>query len=287
MGNEHNILFTLASLLALWGLFILASYVLKLQRLGLEVHPLYALYKSTRLNSFLERLGRLNPKFWRVIGNMSVTVALGEAALVTVLLTRNLFNLFYSPEEALSVTPLIPGVTIRLFSLPGFLLSAGLAILLHEVAHGIQCVIEGIPIKSSAILLAVVTFGGAVEPDERSIEEADTISKLRVFASGSFINLVTGLTFLLLSIPLRGILPDSVYAFIDPTRLTFTSLSINLALINMLPIYPLDGGQMLNAFLHPMQRVGSWVQKIAMYGFLTLLLSNIALSLMRFGLISI
>jgi len=287
MNNENYVLLTLASLLVLWGIFVLASYMLKLQRFGLEVHPLYALYKSTRLNSFLEKLGHLNPKFWRIIGNISVSMAVGEAALVTLLLTRNLYNLFFSPAEALSVTPLIPGVTIRLFSLPGFLLSAGLAILLHEISHGVQCVIEGIPVKSSAILLAVVTFGGAVEPDEKSLEEADRMSKLRVFASGSFINLLTGLIALLLSIPLRGVLPDYLYAFIDPMRFTFTNLSINLALVNMLPIYPLDGGQMLNAFLHPMQKVGSWIQKIAMYGFLALLFSNIALSLMRFGLISI
>ena len=52
------------------------------------------------------------------------------------------------------------------------MLAAGVVILTHELSHGIQCVIEGVRVKSAAIMVAVITFGGAVEPDEEEMNKA-------------------------------------------------------------------------------------------------------------------
>jgi membrane-associated protease RseP (regulator of RpoE activity) len=64
-------------------------------------------------------------------------------------------------------------------------------------------------------------------------------------------------------------------------------ISTNLALVNMLPVYPLDGGQMLRAWLGTREGWGRWAERAAMYGFLALMVSNLVLSLARFGLIPI
>ena len=262
-------------------MFYLLASLLKLQRYGFELHPLYALYKSTRLNSFLDRLGRLNMRLWRVVGNVGVAVSIGEVAFMTYLLFLNLYRFAFLPERASPVIPLIPGVTIRLESLPWFLAAAGVVILTHELSHGVQCVVEGVPIKSSAILLAVVTFGGAVEPDEKSMESASRMSQMRIFAAGSLVNLVTGLILLPLIFLLGNWLPEPAVVFLQ--WLYF--LSVNLALVNMLPIFPLDGGQMLKAFTGAIHRGGASLQQVAMYSFLALMLSNVVLSLIRFGLV--
>lgn len=247
------------------------------------MHPLYAIYKSTRLNAFLERLGHLSPKLWRVLGNIGIVFSVGEVLFMTHLLLLNLYRFFYIPERASPVMPLIPGVTIRLESLPWFLAAAGLVILLHELAHGVQCVVEGVPIKSSAILLAVVTFGGAVEPDEKAMESARRMSRMRIFAAGSFTNLTTGLILLVIFFLFGNFIQDTVYAFLQ----WFYFLSINLAMVNMLPIFPLDGGQMFKAFVGSLPSGGLVLQRVTMYGFLALMAFNIGLSLVKFGIIPI
>ncbi len=280
---EYNAFFTLSILVVAWFGFYLAAKTLRLERFGVELHPLYALYKSTRLNAFIIRMGRWNPRFWRVVGNVGVASFFGQVAFMAYILLQNLYRFLYFPQQASPVMPLIPGVTIRFQSLPWFLAAAGVVILFHELSHGVQCVVEDVPVKSAALLLAVVTFGGAVEPDEEAMKAASMMSKMRIFAAGSLVNLVTGLILLVLFSISGGQLPSTVGVFLH--WLYF--LSINLALVNMLPVYPLDGGQMLRTYLASKPSWGNTLEKVTMYSFLALMASNLVLSLIKFGLIPI
>ena len=273
--------FSLALIVAGWFVFYFLAVALKLERFGLDLHPLYAMFKSTRLNAFLVRLGGWNPGLWRVAGNIGVASFFGQVVFMSNLLLKNLYRFFYVPSQASPVMPLIPGVTIRFSSLPWFLAAAGVVILFHELAHGVMCVVEGIPVKSAAVLVAVLTFGGAVEPDEEAMEAAGLMSKLRVLAAGSLVNLVMGLLLIGVFYFAGGGLPAWLGAFLN--WLYF--LSINLALVNMLPVYPLDGGQMVRSFLVTRPGWGSTVERVTMGAFLVLIGGNLLLSLIRFGLV--
>jgi membrane-associated protease RseP (regulator of RpoE activity) len=273
---------TLAIIIAAWFTFYAAVKLLKIQRDDLEVSPLYALYKSTRLNGFITRLAAWHPKMWRVLGNVGVAAAVGQAVFVSWLLLNNLLRFLFRPEQATPVQPLIPGVTISASSLPWFMLAAGIVILTHELSHGIQCILEGVKVKSAAVLVAVITFGGAVEPDEEEMVRAPLISKMRIFASGSLVNLLTGLLIIPIMIIFGGVMPDALGLFFS--WLYF--VSINLAIMNMLPIGPLDGGQMWKAFTEN-RPMGKLLQNAATYAFLALIVGNIVFSFNMFGLVPI
>jgi Zn-dependent protease len=273
---------TLGLLLTAWIAFYLAAKQLKLGERGWDVQPFYALYKSTRLNDLIRRIASLNPGFWRVLGNVGVAASVGQVSFLTFILVKNLWNFVFRPDQASPVQPLIPGVTISTSSLPWFLLGAGVVILTHELGHGLMCVVEGIPVKSAAVMFAVITFGGAVEPDEEGMERASTMSKMRVFAIGSMINLLTGLLTIPVFIVLGRALPTQLLIFLN--WLYF--ISINLAMMNMLPIGPLDGGQMWRTFTAGLKG-GLVLQRAATYGFIMLVLMNIGLSLATFGLVPI
>ncbi len=62
-------------------------------------------------------------------------------------------------------------------------------------------------------------------------------------------------------------------------------LSVNLALVNMLPVYPLDGGQMVRSFLATRPDWGPRLERVTMGCFLALIGGNLVLSLIRFGLV--
>lgn len=274
---------TLGLLVVGWFVFYFLARFLKLEEYGVELHPFYAMYKSTRLNSVLIRVGGWRPGLWRVLGNMGVASFFGQVAFMTYMLLQNLYRFLYVPAEASPVMPLIPGVTIQLQSMVWFLAAAGVVILLHELSHGVMCVAEGIEVKSAALLVAVITFGGAVEPDEESLGRAGLMAKLRVFASGSLVNLMTGLLVVGVFSVVGGGLPQVVGVFLN--WLYF--LSINLAMVNMLPIYPLDGGQMVREYLATKPEWGRVLERTTMYGFLALMVSNLLLSLVKFGLVPI
>ena len=275
-------MFTLTALVAAWFAFYFAAKLAKLDELGLALHPLYALFRSTRLNDFIIRLAGWNPGFWRVLGNIGVTASVGQALFVSWVLFKNLWSFIYVPEQASPVQPLIPGVTISVNSMPWFLAAAGVVILVHELSHGVQCVSGGVPIKNSAFMLAVITFGGAVEPDEEAMEKADYMTKMRIYASGSLVNLVMGLLTIPLFIFLGRSMPIHLVVFLNWLRF----ISINLAMMNMLPIGPLDGGQMWREYTETLGS-GQLLQTAATYGFIALVLGNIGLSLARFGFIPI
>jgi Zn-dependent protease len=274
-------IFTLFVIVVGWFSFYGLAKLLRLERYGLELHPLYVLVKSTRLNSFLERVGRWNPGFWKVSGNVAVVSFFGQVAYISLMLFQNLYRFVFVPVEASPVMPLIPGVTIRISSMPWFLAAAGVVILLHELGHGVMCVVEGVEVKSAALLLAVLTFGGAVEPDEEGVKAAMLMSKLRIFAIGSLVNLVTALVVVTLYSAFGGGMPAWIGVFLNWVFF----LSVNLAMVNMLPVYPLDGGQMARVYLESQPNWGKVVERVTAYSFIALMVSNLILSLVKFGII--
>lgn len=201
-------------LLSAWVLVYIASRLLPLKKYGVEVSPLYLLYRTKRLNNFLERTANKNQRFWRVIANIGIIVAVGEIAIAGYTLMSNLFHFAYVPQEAQPVFPIIPGITINIRWLPYLLLAIGLAITTHELAHGIIAFSEKIPVKSAGIVIAPITFGGFVEPDEEIFNKAHLASRLRILSIGSLTNLAFGLLAMVLVtglfMPASGVLIGNV-----------------------------------------------------------------------------
>jgi len=204
----------LVIMLVAWSVIYLLSRVLPFKKFGVEVSPLYLTYKTERLNNFLKETAAKRPRLWKVIANVGVALAVGEILLSIYILGSNLFNFLYAPEQAQAVFPLLPGITIGFQWFPYLLLAIGLAITIHELAHGIVASLEGIPITSAGIIIAPITFGGFVEPDEEEFEKAGLIEKLRLLAAGSLSNLTVGLLVTLIAtslfVPGSGVLAMAV-----------------------------------------------------------------------------
>ncbi|OYT55064.1 MAG: hypothetical protein B6U77_02240 [Candidatus Hecatellales archaeon ex4484_218] len=87
-----------------------------------------------------------------------------------------------------------------------------------------------------------------------------------------------------------GIYPVN-YIKITPLYLTFFWIqlwSISIAIINMLPIYPLDGGSFINYLLEEYVKKHAKILKIIISAtFISLLGLNIGLTFLKFGFISI
>lgn len=193
-------LWFLLALVIFWVAIYLAGYLLHLDKHGLEVKPAYLMYKSEKLRKFLDKASNRGHFLWKTFSNIGIAFAFGLMIFSIYFLASNLLK-FIQPVEvggAVPVIPVLPVITIRLYWLPYFFTAIAIVVLTHEFAHGIIARLEKIPVKSAGVLMALVFFGGFVEPDEEGFEKASTISKLRMLAVGSSTNLITSFLALLL-----------------------------------------------------------------------------------------
>ncbi len=192
------------TILVLVAVIWLAIYIIaqavgvdKLSEKGVEAGtPLFLMIKTERLNSFLTRMGK---KFPRAFWNAGIIVAFGGMILGFYVFGENFLKFFIQPAQAGGVVPIIPGVTIT--GLPMVYMMIGLAVTLitHEFAHGLASSRDEVPIKSSGLLFFFVIFGAFVEPDEEHFEkQVGPRTRMRLFAAGSYANLITGLVVFLL-----------------------------------------------------------------------------------------
>lgn len=131
---------------------------------------------------------------------------------------------------------------IGLFVIAGFV-----SILIHELGHALTARAFG---AHSRIVLQA--FGGYAAFTGPAFSRRQSFM---VTAAGPGIQIVLGLLVLFLLPSLKSLSPDSLY-FLG----TLMFISFFWAILNLLPVLPLDGGQMLNALLGPSRiKITLWV----------------------------
>ncbi len=186
-----------AGLLAFWSAVMLAKQFLPK---SFEVHPFLVMWKTTKFNDFIDRLGRKLGRFWKILWTFGIALGFGAMAYITFILGRNLYYIFFSTESASPVSLIIPGITLSLNFNTLFFFGVSIAIILvtHELAHGVAARAEGVKVKSTGLLLMVLIPGAFVEPDEEDLNKARKSTQARVYAAGSATNILVGLLALLL-----------------------------------------------------------------------------------------
>jgi membrane-associated protease RseP (regulator of RpoE activity) len=189
----------IAYLLVWAGIFLLALF-LKAEKHGIIAKPYYLMLKTVHFNSWMERLGNRWRRGWLTFFNIGAAMGIGLLILAIYVLSNSLFQLIIrSPTASPTVLIVpIPFLAIRWEIYPYILIAIAAVLIPHEVAHGITSVLDKVPIKSSGVFLAVVLPGGFVEIDEEDLAKRKSRTKLRVFAAGSFTNIVSAVLVILL-----------------------------------------------------------------------------------------
>ncbi len=105
--------------------------------------------------------------------------------------------------------------------------------ILHELGHSL--VASGLGYRLKKITL--MPFGAVVSNDQSGMK---TLDEIKIALAGPFLNLAVALFF----VATWWLLPET-YAFTD----TVVQANFSLAIVNFLPVYPLDGGRVLTSFL--------------------------------------
>lgn len=114
-----------------------------------------------------------------------------------------------------------------------------LSILLHELSHSVVARYYGLPIRGITLFI----FGGVAELEEEPLSPR---VEFRMAIAGPILSIVLGAVFYLLT------LLGEAAGWSEPvTGVTqyLASLNIILAVFNLVPAFPLDGGRVLRAYL--------------------------------------
>jgi Zn-dependent proteases len=127
---------------------------------------------------------------------------------------------------------------LALFLLIGFVLS----IFLHELAHALAASLVRVEVKSIVIWL----LGGFTT---LSHEPEKPVHRLFIYAAGPFITLLLGILFFVVYYSMSYNLPSSWIYIYSQLFLALAVINIILFVFNILPVYPVDGGNILHALV--------------------------------------
>ena len=186
--------------LAVWVIISVAWWGFRAERFGVSGLPFYLLYRTTRLNKWIERISAIAPNAWRTIWNLGIVIGVGSMVYIFYELLLNVMNLFARSQQAVSVQPIVPvpGVFVSFETFPYLVLALSIVVASHELSHGIASLADHVPLKASGLFFAHVLMGGFVEPDEETLNRAKSVTKLRIFAAGSTTNIILGVFCVLL-----------------------------------------------------------------------------------------
>jgi len=193
MASILDTLIPLGIYLGIWAAIFLIGVLIKADRFGVILKPYYFMLKTAAFNSWMERLGTKWRRGWLVFFDVGAAMGIGLSALALYAFIRGLIALFVRSPQATPTALIIPlpGLTISWEIFPYIILAIAVLLIPHEVAHGIASVLDRVPIKSSGVFVAVFLPGGFVEIDEEDLAKKPNRTKLRVFAAGSFTNVVS------------------------------------------------------------------------------------------------
>lgn len=136
-----------------------------------------------------------------------------------------------------SVTrPHWPGIEHWLFAIATSLLFF-VSVLLHELAHSVVAQRKGIPVRSITLFI----FGGVASIEREAERPGDEFS---IAAAGPAMSLVLSLLF-----GLSARLTTGVNDYIATMSDWLSAINLGLAIFNMLPGFPMDGGRILRSIL--------------------------------------
>ncbi len=151
------------------------------------------------------------------------------AALITWSLAKGLFPYLYKDLSPAAYWWMGFAGAIGLF----------LSVIFHELSHSIVARHYGMPMKGITLFL----FGGVSEAHE---EPRDAKTEFLMAIAGPLSSLVLALIFYIIYMAMKSqALPTAVYGVIG----YLAAINVILAIFNMLPGFPLDGGRVLRSAL--------------------------------------
>jgi membrane-associated protease RseP (regulator of RpoE activity) len=169
------------------------------------------MWRTERGKKLIERLAK-NKKFWIKYANSGVIICIILMILMFLLLALTFPISLEQEDTIVSSNPQIalglPGLNPIIplwYGILGFII----AIIVHELSHGILSRVGDLKVKSLGLLYFIIPIGAFCEPDEEELKKTNIKKRIRIFAAGPTANIVTAFICLALASVI-------LFAFVQP-----------------------------------------------------------------------
>ncbi|MEM5803773.1 MAG: site-2 protease family protein [Candidatus Aenigmatarchaeota archaeon] len=185
---------------------IILAIIIYKDRKNIEFKTGLIIRRSTKGKKLLYSFAAKHEKTLKIIGTIGIVISVLASLYGMYLLLHSTYNIIIKKTKESTLRVVLPSV--EGVKLPGFILgvpfwywiiSVFVVMAIHEPMHALMARTEKVDVKSFGLLLFFVLPGAFVEPNESQLKRQKTLSKLRIFAAGSFGNIImAGLIFLLI-----------------------------------------------------------------------------------------
>ena len=232
----------------LFYVLVVSLVVINRKKFKVESKILF-LYRTKKGTELMKRLSKskLQKCIWTILSTVFILFAVYFAFVGMSALIENAIKIISRETTVAGASLILPGVKVPggpflpLFS--GVISIIFLAVV-HEFSHGVVAFARNIKIKNAGFgfLLPLPIPLAFVEPDEKKIQKARVIDRLRVYASGSGMNILFAIFFMTLGafysvylfnspaiapsgVDIFGVRDGALYEYGVPTSATIYSMN--------------------------------------------------------------
>jgi len=149
----------------------------------------------TRLGMRLMDRWSVYTRFWRFFGALSKLLSLFLMVVIVAIVILDIIllpNLLGRQGIGIEYALAIPGLNPMLPLVYG-VIGLVIAMVIHEMAHGMQTRANGMRVESTGLLYAVVPVGAFVEPNEEDVKRASRRARMDLYSAGIATNLIAAM----------------------------------------------------------------------------------------------
>ena len=187
--------------------FALLAILIYKDRKNIDFKYILFMRRTKRFTNLIDRIARISPFFWKAVGSLAVFICFVAMAYGTYILIQTAYLVFTGVITQPGLQIALPIPSSQMSVGPGFIgipfwiwiITVAIILIPHEAFHGIIARAQKIRLKSVGLLLLAIFPGAFVEPDEKQVKKSNLITKVRIFAAGTFINLLIGILVMVLA----------------------------------------------------------------------------------------
>ncbi len=203
---------------------IIAILVIK-DRKNIKFQGLLLMRKTKKGKDFVDSIAKIG--LIKKITKIAIIIGILGMIYASYIILLTAYNIA-SGKTRLGASLLVPGPISEVRVLPGVIIIPwyfwviGIAsvVIFHELSHGIFSRIENIKVKSFGLFLFLIFPGAFCEPDEKQLKKSNPLTKIKIYAAGSFANLFVAFLSLLFAIIIT-------FSFYEPYGIAYYGLINN------------------------------------------------------------
>lgn len=147
---------------------------------------------------WISAFGTKHKTFFGYFGSLAAIIGIVSSLVAFYFIALQAYNITVNPKTSVPglrpIIPSVPSETVCSYALcvPFWFWIIGVLVVLvsHELSHAFVSRSANIRIKSFGLISVLVLPGAFVEPDENQLKKTNSFNKLKIYAAGSFANLL-------------------------------------------------------------------------------------------------